>query len=70
MINRNLVRQVEDLESRIEPVGEPPQTLTFRLVDGEGNVHGYKEFTFPAPDPNAMPSRMLWPFRNRKFGPR
>jgi hypothetical protein len=51
MISRNLVRRLEDLETRLRPAVGEPKTLTIRFVDPDGTVmdHMDIQLTLAAP---------------------
>jgi hypothetical protein len=47
MISRNLARRLEDLESRVVPVDEPPRVLTVEFVDNDRKVVKRMDVTLP-----------------------
>jgi hypothetical protein len=57
MINRNLTRRLEDLESRIQPVRGAPTILNVRFVDTDMKVVSEMQLTLGAPAAKAGKGR-------------
>jgi hypothetical protein len=64
MIGRSLTRRLEELESRIQPVGGEPMVIAVDFVDADGTVVDHKDFTVHAPAPK-VPGQRKQPWRHR-----